>query len=288
MSLFQPHHCSIGYFSQTLLPSSFQALVGVRPAIGGIFSPFRQMDGTLVFPDYYFAKLQQIRDEKSIPYITWEPWDASQPNLNLLPAILDGTYDAFLDQWAQAFACLDCEILIRFGHEMNGNWYPWSDDPKLFREAFRYVVGRIRAVQTKPIYWMFSPNHDDGGSGRDYQDYFAGTDVVDCVGLSGYNFGPTQKWSHWMTFDELFLKTIPKLYQAYHLPCFLDIGCTEIGGDKSAWILDAFHKIATLDAYQCVRGIVWFNYLKETDWRIESSPESLSAFRTGAQQPYFS
>ena len=57
-----------------------------------------------------------------------------------------------------------------------------------------------------------------------------------------------------------------------------EIGATEVGGDKAAWVEDFF---AALDRRADIRGFTWFNYDKETDWRVESSPGSLAAFRAG-------
>ena len=51
---------------------------------------------------------------------------------------------------------------------------------------------------------------------------------------------------------------------------------TEIGGDKAARITGMF---AWLDQHPEVRGVTWFDFAKETDWRIESSDASLAAFR---------
>ena len=53
---------------------------------------------------------------------------------------------------------------------------------------------------------------------------------------------------------------------------------TEIGGDKAARITGMF---AWLDQHPEVRGVTWFDFAKETDWRIESSDASLAAFRAG-------
>ena len=39
-----------------------------------------------------------------------------------------------------------------------------------------------------------------------------------------------------------------------------------------------FKQIRT--TYTKVEGVVWFNINKETDWRVDSSPASLSSFKT--------
>ncbi|MEO7754082.1 MAG: hypothetical protein ABIS35_11790 [Terracoccus sp.] len=57
-----------------------------------------------------------------------------------------------------------------------------------------------------------------------------------------------------------------------------ETGCTEVGGDKAAWVTDMF---ASLADHPEIRGVTWFDFDKETNWRIDSSPGSLDAFRTG-------
>lgn len=59
-----------------------------------------------------------------------------------------------------------------------------------------------------------------------------------------------------------------------------ETGSPEIGGDKAAWIRDMW---AWLAAHPEVRGVTWFHFDKETDWRIDSSEASLQAFATGAR-----
>jgi hypothetical protein len=40
---------------------------------------------------------------------------------------------------------------------------------------------------------------------------------------------------------------------------------------------------STLQAHPEVRWLTWFDHAKETDWRIQSSPELLQVFRDGVQ-----
>jgi hypothetical protein len=57
-----------------------------------------------------------------------------------------------------------------------------------------------------------------------------------------------------------------------------EVGCPEVGGDKGRWISDMW---STLTAWPQVRGMMWFDFDKETDWRIDSSPASLAAYQAG-------
>ena len=61
---------------------------------------------------------------------------------------------------------------------------------------------------------------------------------------------------------------------------------SELGGNKAAWITDAAARIHS--AYPQLRGFIWFNYNNETDWRVESSAASVSAFKSSfVNDPYF-
>lgn len=63
-----------------------------------------------------------------------------------------------------------------------------------------------------------------------------------------------------------------------------EVASTELGGDKAAWVSDFF---ARLVAHPEITSFTWFNYDKETDWRVESSSQSLAAFAAGvANQRY--
>jgi hypothetical protein len=59
---------------------------------------------------------------KKIPLITWEPgaWK--------LDDIIAGTHDALFRAKAESLRDMGAEIFLRWGHEMNGNWYAWSGE----------------------------------------------------------------------------------------------------------------------------------------------------------------
>jgi hypothetical protein len=64
-----------------------------------------------------------------------------------------------------------------------------------------------------------------------------------------------------------------------------EIACTEQGGDKAAWISDAFDALKT--RYPRIKAFTWFELNKETDWRINSSASALTAYRSALSADYF-
>lgn len=111
-------------------------------------------------------------------------------------------------------------IFLRFGHEMNGNWYPWGQRPILFKTKYRLLAEIIHAQTARtamiwaPNYGVGYPfgalvpkpgsddfnlldtNHDGQVSDRDdmYEPYYPGNDVVDWVGMTIYHWGLDFPW----------------------------------------------------------------------------------------------
>jgi endoglucanase len=102
---------------------------------------------------------------------------------------------------------------------------------------------------------------------------------MDWLALDGYNWGTSQSWSNWQSFDEIFSAAYSRILKlAPGKPVLIaEIGCAEPGGSKPDWIRDAFKEIAS--CYKQIRAIIWFHIDKECDWRLDSSPESLHAFK---------
>jgi mannan endo-1,4-beta-mannosidase len=72
-----------------------------------------------------------------------------------------------------------------------------------------------------------------------------------------------------------------------------EIGCTETGGNKPAWIRSLFE---ALPKQPDIIGFSWFNQTVTAipigqkvpvcnDWRIDSTPRALAAFREGIADP---
>ena len=81
-----------------------------------------------------------------------------------------------MNRWADAARAFGKPMIVVFGVEMNGDWFPWSgtyyggselvDDrpdqwkgPERFKAAYRHVVDRVRARGASNIKWMFHTNN---------------------------------------------------------------------------------------------------------------------------------
>ena len=64
-----------------------------------------------------------------------------------------------------------------------------------------------------------------------------------------------------------------------------EFACAPDGGDKAAWITDAFSKIKT--SYSSVKLYNWFNITKERQWQITSDNTYKTAFKNAISDAAF-
>jgi len=237
-------------------------------------------------PDFDSTGAARIAATGAVPEVTWEPWDpaagVTQPAY-ALDRITAGAYDSYISRWAREIRSYGSPVVIRFAHEMNGNWYPWAEGVNGngagdFVAAWRHVVGVFRSAKVSNVSWTWAANVPYAGS-TPLTELYPGDSYVTRVGLDGYNWSTLQSWSSWQSFAAVFGPGLAELKALTTKPEYIsETASPEVGGDKAAWISDMW---STLAAHPEVRGITWFDYDKETDWRIDSSDTALTAFATG-------
>jgi hypothetical protein len=235
--------------------------------------------------DLDVAGLHAVAARGATPLLTWEPWVAGQGRdqpAYSLDRIAAGDHDVRLRSWAVDLAAYGAPVMVRFAHEMNGDWYPWAEgvngnDPGDFVAAWRHVHAVVTAAGAHNVEWVWAPNVPYWGSTA-LDGLFPGGDVVDVVALDGYNWGTSQTWSSWESPSQLFdggLAEVRRL--APGLPVVVtETASAEQGGDKAQWVRAL---VAHLAAQPDVRAFVWFHHDKEADWRIDSSTSAATAFR---------
>jgi hypothetical protein len=214
------------------------------------------------------------------PLVTWQLYKSGWGGPTIpLPDIAAGKYDGYLRQAADAAKSMPFgEILIRFAHEMNGNWYGWSGSPSAYVEAWRRVVTIFREQGASNVKFIWSPNVDYG----DYpmQPYFPGDAWVDYVALDGYNWGATGQGSgRWESLSSVFESSYDQLTRLSSKPVMIaETSSSETGGSKADWIREGFLKTIP-QQFPRVAAVIWFSRDQEDDWRVDSSPASLAAYR---------
>ena len=226
-----------------------------------------------------------------IPMLTWEPWGTR------LDAIRNGSWDELIRARADGLRDLGSPVFLRFAHEMNGDWYPWDgshnnsrgrkDGPRKYVSAWRHVHDVFAEEGATNVVWVWCPNRSSFPTARwnDFRRYYPGDAYVDWVCIDGYNFGASEDWSLWRSFENVFAP----IYDAYAGIKPIMIGETatvESGGSKAQWIRDA--ETAMKNRFPDLAAFLWFNIDKGGhDWRVDSSTESLAAFRSLVSDPYF-
>lgn len=155
------------------------------------------------------CEIARVKSSGAVLMLTVEPHEG-----------FEGIKDRYIKDLAQLAEDVNkngMDLLIRFGHEMNGDWYPWCADPKNYVEYFRKVTDAVRD-KTDRAYMVWAPNTGlgypfDGSGGRYPKDanderfklldtnkdgvldndddpfspYYPGDEYVDWVGLSFYS-----------------------------------------------------------------------------------------------------
>jgi mannan endo-1,4-beta-mannosidase len=223
------------------------------------------------------ATVAAIRDAGAVPEITWEPWDpksgADQPayRLDALSA-----FDDYVDTFARGCADYGGNLVLRFAHEMNSDWYPWSvttngGSPQEYIAAYRRVRSRFEAAGAHNVQWMWNPNVIV----RDRPDLisasYPGDDVVDIVGVDGYNRGGRSP-------QDLFGASVDLLHGlAPDKALWIDeVGCKPMP-DKAQWVSDFFEYVRGTP----VSAVVWFELDSPgaPDWKLLSTADTAEAAR---------
>jgi glycosyl hydrolase family 26 len=224
-------------------------------------------------------EISNLQARGETPMVTWQLFQSgySGPTTSL-EGIATGGYDSYLHKAASLAKSLPFEVMIRFGHEMNGDWYGWSGNPSAYVNAWRHVVSVFREDGATNVKWVWSPTVDYGS--YPFAQYFPGDSWVDYVALDGYNWGTagvgTNKWE---SLHDVFASSYAKITQLSSKPViFAETSSSEAGGDKASWIREGFLKAIPRD-FPRVSAVIWFDRDAEEDWRIATSSASLAAYR---------
>jgi beta-mannanase len=221
------------------------------------------------FETYYVKRLLEA---ERIPLITWQSSHQS------LDSIVAGEHDAYIRSWADAAAALEETIYLRLFPEMNGDWTTWHGEPEKLIKAWQHIVEIFREEKANNVLWVWSPNITDEPStpSNRMELYYPGNKYVDILGLDGFNWGTSRPWTAWKSFEETFAEAYSRITSLGEQALWLtEIASTEEGGDKAEWV----KAMLSSTAFPKVEALIWFNEVKETDWRMESSLASSQAFR---------
>jgi mannan endo-1,4-beta-mannosidase len=245
--------------------TAFGQSAGARPDIvmyySGWFVPFPTK----------FA--QTAANAGSVPLVQMDPDSVT------VAGIASGRYDAYLSAYAEAVRNYRHPVILSFGHEMNGTWYPWGyrhTSPQVFVAAWRHIVSLFRALGAHNVTWLWTVNiinDAHGGSIPRPNQWWPGSAYVNWVGIDGYYLKST--WS----FAPLFGPTITAVRQLTGDPILIAETGAVPASDQPAKIKNLF---AGIRQYGLL-GFVWFNSTNSAGQQFDiRSAASFNAFRKGA------
>jgi mannan endo-1,4-beta-mannosidase len=246
---------------------SFAAATGAHPNLALYYSGW--------YEKFQLSFATEAKDNGAVPFIQIDPAGIQ------FSAIVGGVYDKYLETIATDIAAFGARtgqgVIIGFGHEMNGYWFPWGNghvSPALFVAAWRHVVDVFREQGADDVTWLWTVNIiDDTKRGRipSPAPWWPGSSYVTWVGIDGYYlkpgwqfaplFGPTIKAVRSITFDPILIS---------------ETGASPAAGQPSK-ITNLFTGVRNYG----LLGFVWFDAKGTQDWRLRA-PAALAAFRQGA------
>lgn len=250
----------------------FEAMVGKPMNLRAVFIHWGNENQ---FPQY----LAPVMQGRTL-VIFWEAKDYTddsphQPKF-AYRKILEGKWDAYITAFATAARLYQMPVILIPFSEMNGNWNPSSgtkngNTPAEHIAAYKYVRKFFALVPNVKFGWAVNNVSVPDVPGNAIDVYYPGTDSVDYVGIDGFNFG-----NPWQTFDQVFGRALTTL-KAYNKPVYIFSMASKEGDKKPAWIADALK--LQIAAHPEIKGWIWFHENKERDWRVNSDPKSLQAFK---------
>ncbi|MBX3039641.1 MAG: hypothetical protein KF789_02895 [Bdellovibrionaceae bacterium] len=272
------------------------------------------LDGDIHFPA---GNVETCRKMGVIPYIRMSPWSemtqSQQDPVVTMQKIIDGEFDEGLRTWARSARDSGTAIMIEFGPEVNGDWFPWNgrwnggssrdrygdptwpDGPERFRDAYRQVIQIFREEKALNITWIL---HVDvawtpQASWNHMKFYYPGDDYIDWIGLSV--FGRQLPKNNWILFPSMLKSFLKQIEETSEKPVLIsEFGVIEDAHDpkkKAAWLKQALQSISK-GLFKNVKGITYWNspgWLADgsASFKIDSSPQALEAFRTEISQPFW-
>lgn len=180
----------------------------------------------------------------AVPLVQINPYNVS------LAAIASGQYDGYLSAYAEAVRAYVHPVILSFGYEMNGNWYPWGythTSPAVFVAAWRHIVTIFGGLGVQNLTWLWSANIIEIGGIPPPTEWWPGSSYVTWVGIDGYYYQ-----SSW-TFASLFGPTIAAVRELTGDPILITETGAKADEDQSAKIADLF---AGVRLYGLL-GFVW-------------------------------
>lgn len=288
------------------------ARYGAKPAMWSLWSTWgsrggeahcRTGKGTCAFPA---AAAAGLRKRGITPLIWWTPVappGQARGHYARYLRIINGHHDDYIREWARDAKVHGGPIVLRFAHEMNGKWYPWSvsrfdNSPKRFKRAWRRVwrIFQNSGATNVRFLWNAMPEKCVGCNPYyRYESFYPGNRYVDYIGVNVYNYSPV----NWRSMPSILGKPLRRLRDMTRtrarprgMPVILgEVASGFHGGDKARWLRKGY--LQTQRRWPQVKGIVYFDVdmrrNRHADWRLirPRDGSAVRAYRQLVARPIF-
>ena len=243
--------------------------------------------------DHYAAESRRQGIRRMM--VSWEPWtpvpsalgvaaqSAPQPGYRNID-VARGAQDRYITAFARSLARYPGTVYLRYAHEMNGYWYPWSRDPKAYRWAWRRMVRLFALAGARNVRFVWAVNANlyepPGVWRRTLRRYWPGRRYVDLVGSTMIDFGGSKDYP-----VRAFAGRLRALRRSYRKPIVLAETNTDYRG-RVRWLGDLR---AMLRGMPWIRAIMWSQLPSRgkvqqrgtgnVDWDIRRDPAAASELR---------
>lgn len=232
----------------------FAQAIGRQPNLVSYYSPWAA--------PFQVGFAISAREHGAITLVQMDPMNVS------LASIASGRYDAYLRSYGAAVKAFGTQVIMSFGHEMNGNWYSWGyqhTSPATFVAAWRHIVTVFRSAGSENVIWMWTVNVVNNSLAIPIPGpapWWPGNSYVNWVGIDGYYYNSSS------TFSSLFGPTIVDVRRLTGDPILIAETGADFSANQPAKIADLFEGIRVYG----LLGFVWFDENVEgRSWRIGSS-----------------
>lgn len=221
-----------------------------------------------------------IRNHGTIPFIRlmlrYKPQQNIKERVYTLDKIIQGDFDEALRAWAIAARNYQDPLIVEYGTEVNGEWFPWNakwygkkKGAVKFKQAYRHIIDVMRDENANNITWVFHVNNLDlpDMEWNRLEKYYPGNDYIDWIGVSIYG-AQTPMSDEWPSFQEAMDAIYPRLVD---LDPDKPIVVTEFGmtsghpyGNQAQWAKESLKNLCQ-NRWPAVIGFSWWNEAWEND-----------------------
>jgi len=270
----------------------FKAETGRYPAIWTVRSAWGNPDSKK-FPS---SMVKKIKARGAVPMVFWEPVQLQNVCTDhaRFKKIKNGKYDWYVKAWARAAKKSKTTVLVRFAHEINGTYFPWTvgncgntvaDYKAAWKRVYNITRNKVGAKNVKFV-WTVAKRTSTGGN--PYKKFYPGNKYTQYVGFSSFNWGAQGNWTPMAQGIKPVMRWFKKFTKKPVIVA--ESASNKLGGptgnpgtDKPNWIKAGYP--ATYKAFPQIKAIVYLNEdlrgVGHPDWSLASpnNPGAMNAYK---------